>query len=84
MPKTTISSRELNQDLASAKRAAVSGPVIVTDRGEPAFVLTTHDDYQRLAKRTRISLLDALARTDDGVELQIPEGAFYQHLLRFD
>jgi prevent-host-death family protein len=43
---TTISSREFNQDV---RRAADSGPVIITDRGEPAYVLLRHDVYLRLA-----------------------------------
>jgi prevent-host-death family protein len=44
-----LSSREFNQDVSRAKRAADSGPVIITDRGEPAYVLLRHDEYRRLA-----------------------------------
>jgi len=84
MAKITISSREFNQDLAAAKRAAAQSPVIVTDRGRPAFVLTTHEDYKRLAKRSRISLLEALVKADDGPELKIADGLFYERLLRFE
>jgi prevent-host-death family protein len=84
MPKTTLSSRELNQDVGRAKNAARNGPVVITDRGEPAFVLTTHDEYQRLAKKNRVSLLDALVKTDNGLELQVPDGLFYQRIVRFD
>ena len=43
-----VSSREFNQDVGRAKRAAQSGPVVITDRGEPAFVLMRVDDYRRL------------------------------------
>jgi len=46
---TTLSSREFNQDVSRAKRAAESGPVVITDRGRPAYVLLRHDDYRRLA-----------------------------------
>jgi len=46
---TTLSSREFNQDVSRAKRAADEGPVIITDRGEPAYVLMRHDAYRRLA-----------------------------------
>ena len=46
-----LSSREFNQDVARAKRAANDGPVIITDRGRPAYVLMRHDAYQRLAGR---------------------------------
>ena len=48
MAVITVSSRQFNQDISSAKRAAQDGPVIVTDRGVPAYVLLTHDAYQRL------------------------------------
>jgi prevent-host-death family protein len=49
MPTTTLTAREFNQDVSRAKRAAEGGPVIITDRGEPAYVLLRHDDYRRLA-----------------------------------
>ena len=84
MPRSTITSRELNQDLAAAKRMAAAGPVIITDRGEPAFVLMTYKDYQRLTRRTQVSLLDALARRDKGVELIPARGLQYERMLRFD
>ncbi len=45
---TTISSREFNQDVSKAKRAAETGPVVITDRGRPAFVLLRHDSYLHL------------------------------------
>jgi prevent-host-death family protein len=47
----TLSSREFNQHVARAKRAANQGPVIITDRGRPAYVLMRHETYQRLAAR---------------------------------
>lgn len=45
---TTMTAREFNQDVSAAKRAAVEGPVVITDRGEPAYVLLTIDEYRRL------------------------------------
>jgi prevent-host-death family protein len=56
----TISSRELNQDLARAKRVALEGPVFITDRGRPAHVLMSFAEYQRIAGQRR-NLLDALS-----------------------
>jgi prevent-host-death family protein len=50
MTVTTLSSREFNQDVSRAKRAADEGPVIITDRGEPAYVLMRHDAYRRLTR----------------------------------
>jgi prevent-host-death family protein len=47
---TRLSSREFNQDVSRAKRAAEEGPVIITDRGEPAYVLLRYRSYRRLTK----------------------------------
>lgn len=60
MPITTLSSREFNQDTSRAKRAADDGPVFITDRGQPAHVLLTIKDYQRLAGKQE-SIVDLLA-----------------------
>jgi prevent-host-death family protein len=46
---TRLSSREFNQDTGRAKNAARSGPVFITDRGRPAHVLLTFEDYERLS-----------------------------------
>lgn len=48
MPITTLSSRKFNQDASGAKKAAKNGPVFITDRGRPAHVLLTIQEYQRL------------------------------------
>lgn len=45
---SSISSREFNQDIAGAKRAALKGPVVITDRGKPSYVLMRHDTYRKL------------------------------------
>ena len=60
MTITTVTSRELNQDVSRAKRAAKSGPVFITDRGKTAHVLLSIEDYRRLAREGR-SLLEALS-----------------------
>jgi prevent-host-death family protein len=57
---TTYTSREFNQDASGAKRAAEQGPVYITDRGRPAHVLLTIDEYQRLASPAA-SIVDLLA-----------------------
>ena len=48
MSAKTISSRAFNQDVSGAKRAANDGPVFITDRGRPAHVLLSIDEYRRL------------------------------------
>lgn len=60
MTITTFSSRELNQDVTRAKEAAKNGPVFITNRGKPAHVLLSFEEYQRLTKQRR-NIVDALA-----------------------
>jgi len=60
MTITTLSSRELNQDVTRAKKASKLGPVFITDRGKPAHVLLSIEDYQRLTKQRR-NIADSLA-----------------------
>lgn len=60
MPITTLTSRELNQDVGRAKKAAAAGPVFITDRGRPAHVLMTIEEYRRLTGEGR-SLVEALS-----------------------
>ncbi len=61
---TTLSSRAFNQDASGAKRAAAKGPVFITDRGRPAHVLMTIEDYQRLSGGG-VSLAQALVQESD-------------------
>lgn len=60
MTTTTLSSREFNQDTSGAKKAARSGPVFITDRGRPAHVLLTIEEYQRVT-HSQTSIVDLLA-----------------------
>lgn len=62
---TTLSSRDFNQDTSRAKKAAKKGPVFITDRGRPAHVLMTMEDYEKLTSAHH-SIVDLLA---------MPEGA---------
>lgn len=57
---TTLSSREFNQDTGRAKKLAGNGPVFITDRGRPAHVLLTIEDYRKPAGGGR-SIVDMLA-----------------------
>lgn len=69
---TRVSSREFNQDTTGAKKAAARGPVYITDRGRPAHVLLTYDDYERLLGTERV--LDRLAEPAgvEDIELSPP------------
>ncbi|MBM9538100.1 type II toxin-antitoxin system Phd/YefM family antitoxin [Desulfobulbus alkaliphilus] len=72
MPITTISSREFNQHISEAKKAANNGPVFITDRGRPAHVLLSMKEYQQLSgSRQKIADLLAMPGSED-LELEIP------------
>lgn len=67
-----VSSREFTRDVAAAKQAAADGPVFITDRGAPAHVLLTIDEYRRLTGGGR-SLAEALAMPGgEGIEFEPP------------
>ena len=73
MSITTLSSRELNQDIGRAKRAARDGPVIITDRGKPVYVLLSFDEYQRIIGQQE-SIVDQLGLPPgvEDVEVEFP------------
>ena len=74
MLPTTISGREFNRDSSGAKRAANAGPVFITDRGKPAHVLLSIEEYQRITAQES-SVIDCLglpAGVED-IEIEFPD-----------
>lgn len=72
MAITTLSSREFNQDTGRAKKAARRGPVFITDRGRPAHVLLTIEEYQKIADQCE-NIVDLLAMPNaDEIEFEPP------------
>ncbi|HEY2860725.1 MAG TPA: type II toxin-antitoxin system Phd/YefM family antitoxin [Terracidiphilus sp.] len=72
MATTTITSREFNQDTSRAKKAAKEGPVFITDRGQPAHVLLSIEEYKKLAGK-RQNLFDLLAMPGvEDIDFEIP------------
>jgi len=55
-----IASREFNQDVSQAKRAARLEPVFITDRGKPTHVLMSIDALRQLTGQTE-TIVDLLA-----------------------
>lgn len=60
MNVTSITSREFNQDVSKAKRAAAQGPVFITVRGHAAHVLLTIEEYQKITDKGK-SIVELLA-----------------------
>ncbi|MGO4594200.1 type II toxin-antitoxin system Phd/YefM family antitoxin [Leifsonia sp. 2TAF2] len=60
-----ITARAFNQDTSAAKRSAAAEPLIITDRGEPSYVLLTYAEYERLTGGTR-SIVDLLRQDERG------------------
>ncbi|HHF7366846.1 TPA: type II toxin-antitoxin system Phd/YefM family antitoxin [Legionella bozemanae] len=80
MPISTFSSREFNQDVSKIKKAAARGPVFITDRGHPAHVLLSIEDYLELTK-TKETIVDLLAMPDSSdIEFEAPKikGTIYR------
>ena len=92
MPEKKISSREFHQDTASATRAAQEGPVIVTKRGQPIFVLLRFDEYSNLvprapkkrAKKKSIVELLAMPEGTPEFEYEFPRLEFRPRPVDFD
>ncbi len=72
MTITTLSSRQFNQDTSKAKKSAMAGPVIITDRGRPAHVLLTFAEYKKIAgAHTKIADLLAMSGIEN-IEFDVP------------
>jgi PHD/YefM family antitoxin component YafN of YafNO toxin-antitoxin module len=73
MTVSTISNRDFQQDVALAQRAAEAGPVVITDRGRPTWVLMRHDAWRRLVgERNNIRQLLAQADAAEDVDIDPP------------
>ncbi len=75
----TFSSRDFTRDVSAAKRAAVDGPVFITDRGRPAFALLAIDDYYRMVDHNEPTFLDLMDGIPGGtyVEFNPPRAAIH-------
>ena len=72
MTITTLSSREFDQGVSVAKRAANEGPVFITERGRTVYVLMSIELYEQLTGG-RKKIADLLAMPGIGnVDLEFP------------
>lgn len=67
----TITSREFGHNVSSAKHLAKEGPLFITDRGEPAFVLLNISEYRQLAGGDKeVSLLEFMHSMPNTEEIE--------------
>lgn len=68
-----MTSREFNQRSSQAQKYALEEPVIITNRGTPAFVLMSYAEYEKVqqAKPFRSALEALLPIDNDDVELEL-------------
>lgn len=66
---TVMTNQEFKQNVSQAQKAAHTEPVIIIDRGEPAYVLMTYTEYEKNVHRNKpfISIADALCPSDPNV-----------------
>jgi PHD/YefM family antitoxin component YafN of YafNO toxin-antitoxin module len=80
MAITTLSSREFNQKIGYAKKAAQDGPVFVTDRGEQTHVLLNVQEYRKITSKgqtlSEMLAYPPLAEIDDDFEFPRLDGPF--------
>jgi hypothetical protein len=79
--------RRFARNIAAAKRATAKGqPMIIRDRGRPAFALLRIEDYARLSTRRASSLLDVMDAIPGGIgiEFDVPQINFGPYTNPFD
>lgn len=74
-----VTSREFGQNVSRSKHLAREGPLVITDRGEPAFVLLNIKDYRAIVgheqETSLLEAMHAIASPGKGIELVLPERA---------
>nr|WP_084102789.1 type II toxin-antitoxin system Phd/YefM family antitoxin [Demequina sp. NBRC 110051] len=66
----SVSARDFNRDVSAVKRSAEEGPVVITDRGTPAFVLMGYRDC--VARSAGGMGFAELLTADDDLDLELP------------
>lgn len=64
-----LSSRQFARNVLAAKRAALRGPVFITEHGCPAFALLSMADYQRISGQHEQSLLSVMDNIAGGGQI---------------
>ena len=68
-----MTSREFNQNTSLAQRYAQTAPVIITNRGKPAYVLVRYEDYQPVQSKSPRTIAEALADiSPDCADIELP------------
>ena len=84
MSISTVPSRDFARDIGHAKRLTAQGPVLITDRGKPAFALLKIDDYYRLSGQAHASIAELLAMPGDDIAFEPPRADIRLQVPAFD
>jgi prevent-host-death family protein len=86
MTTHTRSSEDFAQDVPVAKRAAMTGPVFITENGSNAFVLLNIADYYRITEHANSSLLNLMdgIRGGDNIDFDPPRLQIQSRPVAFD
>jgi len=69
----TMSAREFNQNRSRARQAADRGPLTITDRGKPAYVLMRYEDFARLRPAASLLSLEQKGGPEFDFDIELPE-----------
>lgn len=69
MTVRTFTSREFLRDTSVVKKAALQGPVFITDRGKPRFVLQTVESYYQQNASKEPTFLELMDSIDGGGDI---------------
>lgn len=68
-----MTSREFNQNTSLAQKHAQTAPVIITNRGKPAYVLVKYEDFNKPRFYPKQSIADVLADNSlDCADIDLP------------
>ncbi|KLT73598.1 hypothetical protein PL75_01210 [Neisseria arctica] len=68
---TIITSQDFNRRVSQAQRDCQKEPVLITNRGQLAYVLLSYQEYARLSKSKPTSIAEALSAPADADMIDI-------------
>ena len=80
MGNHTFTSGNFTRSVSAVKRAALEGPVFITEWGRPAFALLKIDDYYRMAGKSTTPLLKVMDGIPGGEGIDFEPPRIHLHI----